>query len=240
MYMIQNTRRTCMNFSKYLIIALALLSQRGYAHRTVTFINTTDTVVALDSRTRNDFDFQRPEQLQPNEQLSYPFEAFASGFPSREEMHAVVEMRVAYYIRSQRSFSQPYTLNMSILRETIRNCQNGNVTVEILTRAPRMSGNEAPTRIRCILPRASNGEKLAAIALKESSGPYKELGVSRNATPAQILGVKEDASKSEINAAWKQLSLKWHPDKVRDENDLATQITQIINNARGALLSPRQ
>jgi DnaJ-domain-containing protein 1 len=229
-----------MNLSKYLIITLALFNMRGYANRTVTFINTTDTMVALDSRSRNDWDFQRPEQIRPNEQLTYTFEAFASGFPSREEMHAIAEMRVAYYIPQQRTYTQPYAINMNTLRETIRNCQNGSVTVEILARTPRASGNEAPTRMRCTLARVSNGGNGAAIDLKESSGPYKELGVSRNATPAQILGVKEDASITEINKAWKQLSLKWHPDKARDENDLATQITQIINNARAQLLNARQ
>lgn len=43
-------------------------------------------------------------------------------------------------------------------------------------------------------------------------------GESKRFDPFEILGVSHDASTSEIKKAYRQLSLKYHPDKVRGKH----------------------
>lgn len=46
------------------------------------------------------------------------------------------------------------------------------------------------------------------VSARASSGAYQE-------DPYKVLGVSRQASESEIKRAYRQLALKWHPDKVR-------------------------
>ncbi len=46
----------------------------------------------------------------------------------------------------------------------------------------------------------------------------KITGKSDYATPAEILGVTQEATKEQIRQAYKQLILKWHPDKNKDRD----------------------
>ena len=63
------------------------------------------------------------------------------------------------------------------------------------------------------------------------------LDLPQKATPAQVLGVTPDASKEDIIKAWRNLMLKWHPD--RNPNPFTKEITQLINWAREQLLKQR-
>eukprot|EP00971_Amphidinium_carterae_P302432 6009365-Amphidinium_carterae.1 len=51
-----------------------------------------------------------------------------------------------------------------------------------------------------------------------------------------VLGVERDASEDDVRKAYRQLALKWHPDKVTDATDaiavkVATQQFQLIQAA---------
>ena len=51
-----------------------------------------------------------------------------------------------------------------------------------------------------------------------------------------VLGVTPQASRAEINKAYRELSLKWHPDKYEGNKELATEVQSILNNARNTLI----
>lgn len=60
-------------------------------------------------------------------------------------------------------------------------------------------------------------------------------------TPHQVLGVPTDATKEQISKAFKELSLKYHTDKVHFNKDLYDnylQVQQIIGGAYAALTNP--
>lgn len=62
------------------------------------------------------------------------------------------------------------------------------------------------------------------------------LDLPLQATPSQILRVKQGASSEEINKAHRELARKWHPDKNQEQLDLANRVTQVLNNAKDLLL----
>ncbi|ESK94035.1 hypothetical protein Moror_12866 [Moniliophthora roreri MCA 2997] len=55
----------------------------------------------------------------------------------------------------------------------------------------------------------------------------------------KILGVRNDASKEEIKAAYKKLSLAWHPDRHIDDKNMATTKYAEVNNAYRAIMLER-
>ena len=61
-----------------------------------------------------------------------------------------------------------------------------------------------------------------------------------NETYYKILGIKEDASKSEIREAYKELALKWHPDKNLNNIQEATEIFEKVQKAYEVLSNPSE
>ncbi len=55
--------------------------------------------------------------------------------------------------------------------------------------------------------------------------------------PRHVLGLPENVSKDEVIKAFKDLSLKWHPDKHKGNEELATAIQQIIADAKATLIA---
>ncbi|KAK7050848.1 hypothetical protein VNI00_004959 [Paramarasmius palmivorus] len=55
----------------------------------------------------------------------------------------------------------------------------------------------------------------------------------------KVLGVRHDASKEEIKAAYKRLSLAWHPDRHIDDKNMATTKYAEISNAYRAIMLER-
>lgn len=71
---------------------------------------------------------------------------------------------------------------------------------------------------------------------------YGALGVDpNNADGYTILGVGRGAGKEEIDRAFKQKQLGWHPDKFPSPNDkdIANAVSTIINNARDQIYKER-
>jgi len=56
--------------------------------------------------------------------------------------------------------------------------------------------------------------------------------------PYETLGIEEEASDKEINAAFRKLSLKWHPDKNPDNKEVAEKKFAEISDAKELLLDP--
>ena len=65
----------------------------------------------------------------------------------------------------------------------------------------------------------------------EDLSAYDLLGVKPVASPYEILGVSRDATSTEISRAYKDLSLKWHPDKNPDDPTTAEEVFKIIGGA---------
>lgn len=78
--------------------------------------------------------------------------------------------------------------------------------------------------------------KTPGIYKKGQYGPdvYKALGISPDASAYEVLGIKSKASKKEITKAFRQLALKWHPDK--NKSAIAKKVFQLINNAYDSLI----
>lgn len=57
----------------------------------------------------------------------------------------------------------------------------------------------------------------------------------------EILGISQDASMSEIKAAYRRLAMKWHPDKhmnsPQEERDYAERMFKLVNEAYHAVIS---
>jgi len=51
--------------------------------------------------------------------------------------------------------------------------------------------------------------------------------------------VNEVSSQSDLNTAYKKMSLKWHPDKNPDKAELATEVFKTIGNAKDAIFAAR-
>ena len=51
----------------------------------------------------------------------------------------------------------------------------------------------------------------------------------------RIFGLTSSFSQAELDAAYRALILKWHPDKNQDQQEYATAVTQIITEAHEAL-----
>lgn len=56
----------------------------------------------------------------------------------------------------------------------------------------------------------------------------------------KILGLKNNASDKEIKKAYKNLALKWHPDRNQDNKDYATEFFKKINDAYDVLSDPEK
>lgn len=74
--------------------------------------------------------------------------------------------------------------------------------------------------------------------LPKSGDPYDAFPGARRARqlgrtilPRHILGVPENAKLNDITAAYRKLSVQWHPDKHPENPQLATEISKILNNA---------
>ena len=55
-------------------------------------------------------------------------------------------------------------------------------------------------------------------------------------TPYEALGIPPNATKEEIRTAWRRMSCKYHPDVNPDNQEEAKEWSQIINEAKDALL----
>lgn len=82
--------------------------------------------------------------------------------------------------------------------------------------------------------------KRAAAAAAAGNDPLKALGVPANARYAQILGVSDNASASEIRKAYQQLTLKWHPDRNPNNKELSQAVFQKVKEAYDVLISKFQ
>lgn len=60
-----------------------------------------------------------------------------------------------------------------------------------------------------------------------SPAAYQKLGISGNATPFEILGVRVTTPRDQIRKQYMALIQKWHPDKHADAR-YATEITQLV------------
>jgi DnaJ-domain-containing protein 1 len=74
--------------------------------------------------------------------------------------------------------------------------------------------------------------------------PLKLGGISIAGEAHEILGVKTDASKADIQRAWRELMKRYHPDKVgrpgsREWND-AQRIAEAVNRAKEEMISRRR
>lgn len=66
-------------------------------------------------------------------------------------------------------------------------------------------------------------------------GAVRARQLGRKVEPRHILGVTESATVEDVNAVFKALSLKWHPDKHKNNLELVTKIQQILAEARNTL-----
>jgi hypothetical protein len=64
--------------------------------------------------------------------------------------------------------------------------------------------------------------------------------ITENSNYYQILGINQDATPTEIKKKYRNLSLKWHPDKNPNNQAEATSKIQLINKAYEVLKSPSQ
>ncbi|HTL12272.1 MAG TPA: DnaJ domain-containing protein [Bdellovibrionota bacterium] len=90
----------------------------------------------------------------------------------------------------------------------------------------------------------AGGEALADAKLKRPVPPLQLPGLSLDGLPHEILGVRADASESEIHSAYRELMKRYHPDQVaapgtRAWND-AQAIASALTNARDQLLAFRR
>ena len=77
-------------------------------------------------------------------------------------------------------------------------------------------------------------ESATAKPTSEDDLPYLVLGVDRNADGYAILGISRSSSKEDVDRAFKQKQLGWHPDKFPSPDDkrLANAVSVILNNAK--------
>lgn len=76
-----------------------------------------------------------------------------------------------------------------------------------------------------------------AKANKEASDA---LGLPENATDYQVLGVANNATKDQITKAFRNLTLKWHPDRNPNNRDLASKVFNKIQAAYDALSNTQE
>lgn len=62
---------------------------------------------------------------------------------------------------------------------------------------------------------------------KVSDNALRKLGIAKNASAFEILGVRVTTPKNEIRKKYITLLQKWHPDK-HNNDPVATEITQLI------------
>lgn len=78
-----------------------------------------------------------------------------------------------------------------------------------------------------------------SVPLVQQSYPekvYQSLGITKKSTVYQLFGLKNNAATSDVNSAYKKLSLKWHPDR-NPNNPLAKDIVQLINSAKDCIIN---
>lgn len=90
--------------------------------------------------------------------------------------------------------------------------------------------------IVCFFIQSPLNSSQAKMAVSSISTPQEFVSFARNATPYQVLGLTKNASETEIKKSFGKLSLKFHPDKWRDQKDIATEAFQSLVKARDALL----
>jgi hypothetical protein len=83
-----------------------------------------------------------------------------------------------------------------------------------------------------------------AHAKKRKVPPLLLSGISIDGPAHRILGVREDASPSEVQKAWRELMKRYHPDKVgrpgsREWSD-AQRIAEAINQAKEEMVDRRR
>jgi hypothetical protein len=88
-------------------------------------------------------------------------------------------------------------------------------------------------------PSPRNGpDELAQARLK---APLSLTGIRLHGTPHEILGVRMDASESEIQSAYRELIKRYHPDKVGPPDSCewkdAQKIAEALTQARSAMLA---
>jgi hypothetical protein len=132
-----------MKFSKYLIIAAALVCQQGYAAGKVIFKNNSGVDVTLDHTTPADRGvYHGAQPLKPGS-TSRNFDRDSFVASDMSASHNISSVRVTYG-NARTSF---YYINIERIKAVIRNCQNGDVVVEIQPK--RWFGSEAPSEPHC-------------------------------------------------------------------------------------------
>jgi DnaJ-domain-containing protein 1 len=91
---------------------------------------------------------------------------------------------------------------------------------------------------------ASSGSDTLADAKLKRASTLSLPGIRLEGTPAQILGVSAEASRDQIQKAYRDLMKRYHPDRVArpgtSEWTNAQKIAEIINRAKDELLKGRR
>ena len=127
-----------MNFYKYLIIALALVSQQGYAIGRVIFRNNSGVDITINHTTLADRgQFHDARVLRPAATTEYQSYNFTG--TGMEAQYNISQMRATY----ASTFAVTHEINVNRIKEAARNCQNGDVIVDIHPKS------EAPITVSC-------------------------------------------------------------------------------------------
>lgn len=127
-----------MNFNKYLIIVLALASQQALAAGKIILRNNSGVDITINHSTPADRgQFHDARALKAGTATEYRSDNFLG--TGMESPYNISQMRVTY----TGPFAGAYEINVSRIREAARNCQNGDIVVEIQPK------NEAPITINC-------------------------------------------------------------------------------------------
>jgi len=88
--------------------------------------------------------------------------------------------------------------------------------------------NDQTHALRCTFTQPDDQKQQAQQKLKESEVALKQ---SKEKNYYKILGISRQATKSEIKKAYRELALKWHPDKNTDNVEEAEKKFQDIGEA---------